>query len=208
MIEWIVGLILLLSIVVLIYFLKYNDPPSVPHKVLENTQKLQDPKENDIVLSKMTFLSGEIDYSILWNGNPDKEYTYTIKDSSGNVIASSKITSSSSVFKIRKIPLIDNQTYIVTVNDTTISIPFYPPDFNLDTLKLTNGSIECDLSVVPTNMEIVFNKPPVASIPLSNCQIKMEPPGFTCENSRINKEESMYIMMYNGENASNILIIN
>lgn len=207
MIAWVVGLIFLLSIFVLIYFIKYheNQKDSKPKTQIKN---ISDPKENDIVLSKLTFPSGEVDYSILWNGTPGKEYSYTIKDSSGNaIVENAKASSSSSVFKIKKLPLIDNQTYTVTVNNTTITIPFYPPEFILNTLKLNNGSIECDMSVVPTNMEIVFNNQPVTSIPLSDCQIRMEPPGFICENPRISPSENMYVMMYNGENASNILIL-
>lgn len=210
MLEWVVGLIFFLSVFVLIYFLKYRekqgeDPTTNLDSSPQNPN--QDPKHDDIVLSKMTFLSSDIDYSILWNGTPGREYTYSIKNSSGNVIVNSKATSSSSVFKIRKIPLIDNQTYTVTVNNTTVVIPFYPPAFDLNTLKIGSGTIECDMSVVPTNMEIIFNGDPAGSIPLSDCQLKMEPPGFMCENSKIAGNQNMYVMMYNGENAANILIL-
>lgn len=207
-IPWYAGIFLLIGLVVFIYFIKSTNSGEAPPKTKVNVNaSLTDPRKEDIVLAEITEQGKESDYGILWNGQAGKTYPYVIKDAStGEIVAESTAESKTNVFKIKGLPIEIGTTYQVTVGDektrATIEIPFIPLSFDLHSLNYTSNHIDCNTDAPPTNIEIIING--VQKIPISELQIKMEPPGFIV-NHRINERDNVTIMIYNGRNTANIL---
>ena len=83
-----------------------------------------------------------------------------------------------------------------------MSIPFVPPSFDLRSLDISDGHIDCNTSSTPTNIEVIIDGK--QKVPLSAMQIKIEPPGFIVNHPI---EGNVVIMIYNGKNTSNILTL-
>ena len=209
-----IGVIFVLALAAFLYYLKYhknNESYTNSPVNLEN-----DPKKDDIVLALITGRLGNDTelttetvteptntYAILWNGTPNKKYSYTITDSNTEkIIAKGDIDApANGLVKIRDIPLVERTPYQVYVNETSVDIYFEPPQFLLP-LKITPGHIECDTNIVPTGIEVLSSG---QKIPLSKCQIKIDPgnSGFLCDAS---VEGEVTTMVYNGPNVVNIYV--
>lgn len=208
-IPWYAGIFLLIGLVIFIYFIRaINAGPESPPKANTNTNtSLTDPRKEDIVLAEITEQGKESDYGILWNGQAGKAYPYVIKDAStGEIVAESTAESKTNVFKIKGLPIEIGTTYQVTVGNeatgATIEIPFVPLSFDLHSLRYASNYIDCNTDAPPTNIEAVING--AQKIPISDLQIKMEPPGFIV-NHQVGAHDSVTIMIYNGRNTVNIL---
>jgi hypothetical protein len=163
-------------------------------------------KANDIVLAKLS----ANEYGFLWNGLPNIEYSYSIKTKiEGREIASGKIKSASSIFKIKGIPLVPFTTYLVSVgrlnkSPTTVEIQFEPMTIDEDSLKIAPDKIECNCSMVPTFIEIIVDG---KKIPLTSIELNIEPPGIICHLSDNKLPNSIVITAYNGDNTVTLLSI-
>ena len=196
MIPFVIGVLILVAIFGFFYFMKSKNPSRT--EVETPPIKIETPvKEEDIVLALLTEKDKPSDYAILWNGTPNKTYPYIITHDSLE-IAKGEISSPSSVFRVRGIPIVSGKTYDVQVGDRRVKIPFTPP--TILGARNREGELDVETNIVPTDIEVI-----VASnkIPLSECQIKIEPPGFIC---KIPSTTNPTIMVYNGRNAVNILL--
>lgn len=205
MLPWFVGVIFIIGLFIYIYFIKISR--GVKETVgKENISKRHDQGEinkNDMVLVELTdFDKSPIpNYGILWNGKAGMTYNYSIS-TNGIDVASGTISSNSTIFKVKGLPLENGKTYDVKVGETTVQIPFIPPSFDLDSLIILENNIDCNTSSTPTNIEVIIDgKYPV---PISALQIKFEPPGFIVNYST---GGNIVIMIYNGRNAANILTL-
>lgn len=179
---------------------------SPKEKVNANFSSLTVPKKDDIILAELTDPSSEKDeeYGILWNGSSGETYNYSIiSKESGVEVASGTVSSNSTVFKVKGLPLEYGKTYLVKVGDTEVEIPFVPPSFDLHSLDMSENRIDCNTSSTPTNIEVIIDG--TQKIPMSALQIKIEPPGFIVNHSIKGK---LIIMIYNGRNTANILSLN
>ena len=204
MIPFYVGILILVAIFAVAYYIRtssnketISNKPNSSVKQRSNSEILGE----DIVLALLTE-SGKTQiqgqYAILWNGVPGKKYDYVVTHNSLE-IAKGSATSSSSVFKIRGLPLEYGKIYNVQVDTTKVTIPFTPPKI----LKVTPSNDELDVNtdIVPTNIEVIIGS---AKVSLSDCQIRIDPPGFICKLPPGNVKPVMVI--YNGPNAVNILM--
>jgi len=200
MIPFIVGILILVAVFVIFHFAKAKKTESV--KTTKVTQMEGDVRKEDVVLALLTESDKtqiQAHYAILWNGTPGKSYEYVITHDSLEV-AKGEGTSSSSVFKIRGIPLEPGKIYDVKVGDTKVTIPFTPP--LVTGINTINGDFDVSTNIVPTNIEIILGS---TKIPLRECQIKIEPPGFICKLPS-HTENKPTMVIYNGQNAVNILM--
>jgi hypothetical protein len=201
MISFIVGILILVAIFGLVYLVRFRDTSkgkSTDHPVVERS----DVKTDDIVLASLTQPSKTLEgtYAILWNGTPNKKYEYIIW-SDGKEIAKGEATSPSSVFKIRGLPLEPSKTYDVQVGNTRVRIPFTPPTI----IKVSRDGDELDVEtdVIPTNIEVIVSS---VKIPLTECQIKIDPPGFGCKLPPDSQGAEQVLVIYNGQGCVNILM--
>ena len=213
MIPFFVGILILVVVFGIFYFIRST---SRQDNLENNPVKVSTPQEinkDDVVLALLTEKNGDTTdgnkYAILWNGVPDKTYDYIITElpdeqgTNGREIAKGQASSTSSVFKIKGIPLEEGKVYDVTVGDASLRIPFTPP--RIDKIMTDGQELNVTTDVVPTNIEIIVStETSKVKIPLSECQIKIEPPGFICKMPQETKDPVMVI--YNGPNAVNILM--
>lgn len=195
MLPWFVGILFIAGLCIFLYFIR----PTLNSQV-KRVETIQIPKKEDIVLAELTDPNGEEDYGILWNGTAGETYNYSIRSSDAE-IASGTISSNSSVFKVKGLPLEIGETYTVRVGDTELEIQFVPPSFDLHSLVISANHIDCNTSSTPTNIEVIGE---TQKIPMSAIQIKIEPPGFIVNHA---VEGTNIIMIYNGRNAANILTL-
>lgn len=206
-IPWIAGVIFFIGLVLFIYFIKeYNTPIKETKKGVKTH-----PNKEDIVLTEITEENGLINYGIMWNGIPGKTYFYKIKAGNEIVAEGTSVTSKTNVFKIKGIPILSGSVYNVTVgisgseNATTVEIPFTPISFIPSSLIFDSSHIECDTNAPPTNLEVLLNGSPIS---VSNIGIRMDPPGFVIDLPSASENKEVTIMIYNGKNTTNIMVLN
>ena len=152
--------------------------------------------------------SDEDYFAILWNGTPDKSYSYTITDISSDepiVVAQGDVSCpASGLVKIRDIQIEEEKNYQVHVDETSIDVRFEPPQI-ISPITSEDGVLRCRTNVPPTNLEMYISG---KQLPLTACSIELDPdnPGVSCEIPENNSEEvsEVVCMVYNGSNAVNI----
>ena len=208
MIPFLIGVLILIAIFGFIWFVRTKkDKTSKTTEELTqvsfSTSSFKEIKEEDIVLALLTESGAtQLDspYAILWNGKPGKTYEYAITEN-GIEIAKGSATSKSSVYKIRGLPLEQNKIYDVRVGETDVRIPFAPP--LVSGVAPIGDELDVSTNIVPTNIEILVSS---VKVPLSGCQIKIEPPGFICKLPPHPPETKPVMVIYNGPNAVTILM--
>ena len=207
MIPWTFGVLVLLCIFVLIYFLRsrYSEKYT-PETKNTQPQKIDDPQKSDIVLARLSSpdINNPPEYAILWNGTPGKTYRYAITEAStgASIVNGSAECPPSGVIKIKGLPLVENVIYGVSVDDTTLSVHFSPPELLFPAIRFDAGGIDFDTSSSPTDLEVVYNNQKVKR---GRLNIKLEPPGFTCDlPGGENPAGDITILIYNGPNVVNM----
>lgn len=195
MLPWFVGVLFIAGLCIFLYLIR-----PARNSQVKRVETIQIPKKEDIVLAELTDPNGDQDFGILWNGIAGETYNYTIHSPEAE-IASGTATSNSTVFKVKGLPLEIGETYKVKVGDTEVEILFLPPSFDLHSLVISENRIDCNTSSTPTNIEVIGE---TQKIPMSDIQIKIEPPGFIVNHP---VEGNNVIMIYNGRNSANILTL-
>jgi hypothetical protein len=161
--------------------------------------------KDDIVLATITSPKhgGVVDRVLMWNA-PSGSYQYVITDDDREV-AKGSITSSTGLYMVKGLNLVDHRRYLVMVGSTRVDVPYSPPNFDLESLTVEPRTIRCSCDVVPTSIELVVGG---IKLPISRCQMMIEPPGFICNltDDLIDGVES-HIVVYNGANACSILVL-
>lgn len=175
--------------------------------VLERTEKEtpipivaeHSPKTTDIVLAELS----DGNFAILWNGKLGVSYHYSIRDTeTKSIIVESDITSSSSLVKIKSIPLVRHRVYQITVGDTKITAKFTPPHINSDYISNTLTSTEIRTDIMPTDVEIMIDGKKIST---EHIGIFGDPqPGLKIDMP-ITEYKELVIMVYNGPNVVYIL---
>lgn len=212
MLPWSVGVFFILGLIIFIYLVKSifsTTTAEIKSQKKSETFSLGTlgPKKDDIILAELTEQGINEDYGILWNANPGT-YNFSITtsdlDGSPREVASGTTASETNIFKVKGLPLEIGQTYTVRVGETKVTIPFFPPSFDLSSLVVSENLIDCNTTSTPTNIEVIIDGN--RKITLSHIQIKIEPPGFIINHPP--GSVNTVIMIYNGPNTANILSIN
>ena len=206
MLPWFVGIFFIIGLVIFLYLIRATEDVKEKKEVksvsiFQGETDAALPKRDDIILAELTEQGQEEDYGILWNAIAGETYNYSISKD-GIQIASGTASSNTTVFKVRGLPLEIGSNYEVKVGDTTVSIPFVPPSFDLHSLDVSDNHIDCNTSSTPTNIEVIIDGE--QKVPLSAMKIKIEPPGFIVNHPI---QGNVVIMIYNGRNTSNILTL-
>lgn len=207
MISLLTGLLIVAFLLGVCFFISttgiFSDSPREDKKTLSKAKEESSTTKSaispeDIVLAKLTNSSGgQDDYALLWNGTPGISYNYEIAEKGLESVARGEMSSNSSVFKLRGLPLQEGKEYVVSVGETTTNINFAPPLILRHSME--NGKIVIDTNIVPTGIEVISG---AEKVPLSKCEIKIEPPGIICDMPLDSKPT---VVIYNGPGAVNIL---